>query len=211
MSHNHGVDSAPPSRRSVVKGAAWAVPAVVVAGAAPTVAASAGPLSFSGAACKLPGASSSIFKGYVFELVAVNQPGPGPTVGVTVISDVRINDNPVSGFQAFVFSSTNGSCTCPACTPAGAVGTCATFCTPDGASQRIFVYTNSQENSSNSSFSLRYQRFECSTCVALDATPVLISTPILSTPPITANGGGSCNTKEFVPIPAGNPVCSPAA
>ena len=35
MSHNQGVDSAPPSRRSVVKGAAWAVPAVVVAAAAP--------------------------------------------------------------------------------------------------------------------------------------------------------------------------------
>ena len=63
MSHNHGVGSTPPSRRSVVKGAAWAVPAVVVAAAAPTVAASAGLLTFTGKACKLPGNSQSHLQG----------------------------------------------------------------------------------------------------------------------------------------------------
>src|SRR6476661_11238847 len=91
MSQKHGADSAPPSRRSVVKGAAWAVPAVVVAGVAPTVAASGGPLSFTGGACKLPGNSTDTFQGYVFELTAVNTAGPLPTTSITVVSDVKIN------------------------------------------------------------------------------------------------------------------------
>ena len=131
MSHNHGADWAPPSRRSVVKGAAWAVPAVVVAGAAPTVAASAGPLSFSGGACKLPGNANDIFKGYVFELIAVNSPGPGPTTGVTVITNVKINGVAVTGYQVVV--KTGDTCTCATCTPPGST-VCNTFCTPDATS-----------------------------------------------------------------------------
>lgn len=204
MSHNHGADTAPPSRRSVVKGAAWAVPAVVVAGAAPTVAASAGPLSFTGGACKLPGNANDIFKGYVFELLAVNTLGPNPTTGVTVITDVRINGTPVTGFQVIRYSG--ASCTCATCTPAGSTS-CNTFCTPDGQSQRIFVYTNSQANSQNTSFSLRYQRYECSTCTAIDPSPVLISSGTLSTPPATG-GGGSCNIQGAVPAPTLSAACA---
>lgn len=203
MSHNHGADWAPPSRRSVVKGAAWAVPAVVVAGAAPTVAASAGPLSFSGGACKLPGNANDIFKGYVFELIAVNSPGPGPTTGVTVITNVKINGVAVTGYQVYVYSG--ATCTCATCTPPGST-VCNTFCTPDATSQRIFVYTNTQQSSKNTSFSLDYQRYECSTCVAIDPTPVSISSGALSTPPVTS-GGGSCNIQGAIPAPTLNAAC----
>lgn len=205
MSQNHGAVSAPPSRRSVVKGAAWAVPAVVVAGAAPTVAASEGPLRFTGAACKLPGNANDIFKGYVFELIATNSPGPNPSTGVTVITNVRVNNQPVTGFQVYVAGGS--TCTCASCAPSGST-TCNTFCTPDATSQRIFVYTNTQQNSKNTSFSLDYQRYECGTCAAIDTSPVNISTPMLSTPPATS-GGGSCGIQGAVPVPAGlNPNCA---
>lgn len=206
MSKNQGVDSTSPSRRSVVKGAAWAVPAVVVAGAAPTVAASEGPLTFKGGACKLPGNSSDIFKSYVFELRATNTPGPNPVTGVTVITDVRINGIPVAGFDVHVQSTTPGpGCSCATCTPATSTS-CNTFCTPDASTQRIFVYVSTQEDSSNSSFSLSYQRFECGTCTAIDATPVSISSGPLSTPPAQGN---SCQIDGAVPVPAGvNPACT---
>jgi hypothetical protein len=199
MSEKLGVDTTSPSRRTVVKGAAWAVPAIAVASAAPTVAASEGPLSFTGGACKLPGNANDIFKGYVFELLARNLPGPNPSTGVTVVTDVRINGVPVTGYQVYVAAGT--SCTCGTCAPPGST-VCNTFCTPDGTSQRIFVYTNSQASSKNTSFSLQYQRYECSTCAAIDPAPVLISSGTLSTPPATT-GGGSCSIQGAVPVPAG--------
>lgn len=61
-----------PSRRTVVKGAAWAVPAVVVASATPAFAASPGELQVTGNACKLPGNSNDTYKGNVFGLTATN-------------------------------------------------------------------------------------------------------------------------------------------
>ena len=57
MSHDDANASHSPSRRTVVKGAAWTMPAVLVAAPAPVVAASVAPLTFSGSACKLPGGS----------------------------------------------------------------------------------------------------------------------------------------------------------
>lgn len=43
-----------PSRRSLVKGAAWSVPVVAVVGAAPAMAASPEPVQFTGQGCKDP-------------------------------------------------------------------------------------------------------------------------------------------------------------
>jgi hypothetical protein len=53
-------------RRTLAVGAAWAVPTVIAAGAAPLVAASDGYVTITsgGDACKLPGASCDINKGY---------------------------------------------------------------------------------------------------------------------------------------------------
>jgi hypothetical protein len=62
-----------PTRRTVVKGAAWAVPAVVVASAAPAFAAS-GHIDFQQTyACKNPGASCATNKfGYQFTVTVTN-------------------------------------------------------------------------------------------------------------------------------------------
>jgi hypothetical protein len=200
------------SRRRVVAGAAWSVPAVVVASSAPAVAASRGPLEFTGGACKLPGNANDIFKGYVFELIATNTTGPFPTTGVTVITDVRINNVAVTGFQVYVQSTTPitpggpvTGCPCGTCTPSGAT-LCNSFCTPDGTTQRIFVYTNSQQNSQNTSFSLSYQRYECGTCTAIDGAAVPITSGLLATPPATG-GGGSCNIQGAVPAPTLSEAC----
>ena len=55
------------SRRTVVVGTAWAVPAIVVASAAPAMALS-GPVTFTGRACKSPGNP----KRYLFEITVTN-------------------------------------------------------------------------------------------------------------------------------------------
>lgn len=93
MSEIKGADGAPPSRRSIVKGAAWAMPAVVVAGAAPTVAASVQCLtaSFEGDSCKQPGSGNNY--GYRLQICFTN--GCNTAVTVTVISVASNTGNPV--------------------------------------------------------------------------------------------------------------------
>lgn len=64
-----------PTRRTLVKGAAWSVPVVAMAGAAPAFAASGNPPTVAvGGACKLPGNScGNVFvKGYVFDVTITN-------------------------------------------------------------------------------------------------------------------------------------------
>ena len=58
------------SRRTVVAGTAWAVPAIVVASAAPAMAAS-GPVVLSGRACKGPGNGANS-KDYYLEVILNN-------------------------------------------------------------------------------------------------------------------------------------------
>jgi hypothetical protein len=189
MSHNSDVSTTPPSRRSVVKGAAWAVPAVVVAAAAPTVAASAGFLTFSGSACKLPGNSQDTFKGYVFELYANNAAGPLPRDAITEITSISVSDAPDLGAYAVVVKGTNDTCTCGPCP-----GTVAahTFCTKDGhLNQRILIFTSADVtgNSATSTVTVTYRQFDCNGTTACGtATTGSASTPIPSTPPVQ----GSC-------------------
>jgi hypothetical protein len=197
------------SRRRVVAGAAWSVPAVMVASAAPAVAASKGPLEFTGGACKLPGNANEIFKGYVFELIGTNTLGPDPLDAVTVISNVRVNGQLVTGFQVRVMETLRngseiGACTCGTCTP-GTV--CNSFCTPENSTQRILVYTNTQENSRNTSFSLDYQRYECSTCTPVGPLTHIATPGTVDTPPDTS-GGGSCDIVGAVPAPPLSPACA---
>src|SRR4051812_32691651 len=128
------------SRRSVVKGAAWAMPAVVVAPPAPLVAASTGALSFPGRACKLPGNSTHTYKGYVFELSASST---GSTINtVTVVTGVTLNGVPQ---PRYALSARGGACTCSTC---GSAPTNHQFCTPSGSTaQRVLLYTDSAANS----------------------------------------------------------------
>lgn len=56
-----------PNRRTIVQGAAWTVPVVVVSTAAPAFATSPTPPNFGKlTACKIPGASGDLTKGYKF-------------------------------------------------------------------------------------------------------------------------------------------------
>ena len=196
MSHNHGADSAPPSRRSVVKGAAWAVPAVVVAGAAPTVAASAGFLTFSGNACKLPGNSQSVFKGYVFELFANNAPGPLPRDAITEITGISVSGFPDLGAFAVVVKGTNDTCSCGPC-PGTVLAH--TFCTADGhLNQRILIFTSADVtgNSANSTVTVTYKQFDCNNTATCGApTTGSASTVLSSTPPVQ----GPCTIVDPTP------------
>lgn len=190
------------TRRTLAKGAAWTVPAVATVAAAPAMAASVGPLTFTGNACKLPGNSSSTFKGYVFELVANNVLGPNPLDTVTVITAVSVDGVNEPTYAVKVAPSYTCSCTnCGGGDPQ--------FCTPDGVlNQQVLVYTADDllGTSQNASMSLTYQQYECSgtTCVAFGG-PVTISTPSLSTPPAT-QGGGSCNIVGVFPLPSDPPA-----
>jgi hypothetical protein len=63
-----------PARRTLVKGAAWSVPAIAVATQAHAQSASPGEITFiQTGACKSPGASCSVFRfGYIFTFDAIN-------------------------------------------------------------------------------------------------------------------------------------------
>ena len=74
------------SRRTVVVGTAWAVPAIVVASAAPALAAS-GPVVLTGRACKDPGAGQGN-KSYYFEVTLTNTTNSTATY---TFSSIEIN------------------------------------------------------------------------------------------------------------------------
>jgi len=76
------------SRRSVVVGTAWAVPAIVVAGPAPHASATPiPPVTIGGTACKLPGNSSKFVKnGVAFQLTITNPYKTPLTVTITSVT-----------------------------------------------------------------------------------------------------------------------------
>src|SRR4051812_14889978 len=76
-----GESARPVSRRTVAKAMAWAVPVIALATAVPAHAASQQFLTGRDAACKLPGSSGGVFKGYALGFAADN-----PTEGAVVIT-----------------------------------------------------------------------------------------------------------------------------
>ena len=186
-----------PSRRTVVKGAAWAMPAVVVAAPAPLVAASTGALYFTGAACKLPGSSTDSYKGYVFELIASSSGNPTNTV--TVVTGVTVNGIPEPKYALSVGSA---SCTCSTC---GSAPANHQFCTPPGSNtQRVLLYTDGGASgaSANAEVCITYMRYDCD-CAPLPGTqPATFCSGTRATPPLTSNGGGACGIQDVFPLPA---------
>jgi hypothetical protein len=187
MSNNHGVASTSPSRRTVVKGAAWAVPAVVVAGAAPAMAASPGIITFTGNACKLPGNSQSIFKGYVFELKGNNVTGPMPFDAVVIIDSITVANTPDLGAYKVVVPNPAGSCSCGTACASGENAD-HIVCVPDGTTNlQILIYTsaNVTGNSANDMVTITYRVFDCnggSTCPS--ASSGVTTGSIGNTPPV---------------------------
>jgi hypothetical protein len=73
------------SRRTVVKAAAWSVPIIALGSNAPAMAAS--PIfELTGDACKLPGNSQSVYKGYAFGVNATNPYGCPITITITSLT-----------------------------------------------------------------------------------------------------------------------------
>jgi len=195
MSHDDADASHSPTRRTVVKGAAWTMPAVLVAAPAPVGAAAVAPLTFTGSACKLPGGSSDTYKGYVFELVATSAGGSDNTV--TVITGVTVDGVPEPHYAVSVKS---GSCTCSSC---GSAPTNHQWCTQSGAgTQRVLLYTDGAASgtSSNSEVCVTYTRYRCDCSPVVGSQPVTICSGRRSTPPITG-GGGACRISDVFPLP----------
>lgn len=182
------------SRRRVVAGAAWSVPAVMVASAAPAVAASPGPLTFSGRACKLPGNSSDLYKGYVFELESDNPTGP-PGDTVIQIRNVAVN-TAATGFSVDVKTVANEcGCTCPG------ADTDEQFCVSDDTMDtRVLIYTAAEPTgtSVNAEMTLEYRMLDCA-CTEIQGWTSL-SSGVRATPPATP-GGGSCEIPDVFPLP----------
>ncbi|MEW1954426.1 hypothetical protein [Terrabacter sp. NPDC080008] len=197
MSSTDALASDGPTRRTVVKGAAWAMPAVVVAAPAPTVAASTGALHFSGAACKLPGSATDAYKGYVFELIASSSGNPTNTV--TVITGVTVNGVPE---PKFALSVRSGSCTCSTC---GNAPSNHQFCTPSGTNtQRVLLYTagGASGSSANAELCITYMRYGCDCTPLPGVQPATFCSGSRATPPMTGNKGGSCGIQDVLPLPA---------
>ena len=189
MSNSHGADTAPPSRRTVVKGAAWAVPAVVVAGAAPTVAASVPPVFPdlpSATACKLPGNSIATRygcwnKGYVLFVNFVNTFNTPVSVTVTGLD--------VSGVPDMTLIATTLTSTCS--TPT----TCINI--PANGLVQVAVFGNGSTDSANNvTVNVEYTFYPGSGCAGT-GTATAVDGPVTGGSSWTANAngsaGGSCN------------------
>ena len=91
MTTNHTDETSPKkkglSRRTVVTGTAWAVPAIVVAGPAPHAAATPiPPVTIGGTACKIPGNSGNVRNGVAFELTITNPYNTPLVVNITSVT-----------------------------------------------------------------------------------------------------------------------------
>jgi hypothetical protein len=98
------------SRRTIAKGAAWAIPAVPLVVATPAYAASGGgPTVVIGAACKYPGNSCSLFvKGYVFEVSITNTTDKDIYIYNQSGYELEVNDDSTSvnlSYNAAVYAS----------------------------------------------------------------------------------------------------------
>jgi hypothetical protein len=84
------------SRRTVAKAMAWAMPAIAISAAVPAYAASQAILHATGAACKLPGNSGSLYKGYAIGFTATNPLGDALVIS---IDSVILNGTSLGGTQ----------------------------------------------------------------------------------------------------------------
>jgi hypothetical protein len=163
------------SRRTVVQGTAWAVPAVVIATAVPAFAASGGSLTFSGLGCKLPGNATNTFKGYAFRLTAANLTSSTATVEIlsVTLNGVDLGDSTVINLDN--------------CTNLGNPFTVGADTTLDNLALLTELATNSQNGS-------LVVTFRVSTNGGTTWGPVQTTSATASAPPIV---GGSCPNTTF--------------
>jgi len=150
------------SRRTVVKGAAWAVPAITVASAVPAVASSGEFLTLTGSGCKQPGNSQSNYKGYVFKLTASNTTSSPVTITITSV---------------FLGANNLGPVTVLNLNPCDILGNPFTLAAGTTLANLVLITTNAP-NSQNNTLTVNYT-------LATDPTTTLTATATAgSTPPI---------------------------
>ncbi|GGN08728.1 hypothetical protein GCM10009721_40720 [Terrabacter tumescens] len=178
------------SRRTVTRGAAWSVPAVVVASAAPAIAASGpSPTNAVGTACKLPGNSAQgcadVFAGL---------PGLNPDKAFAIPLLVTNNTYKAIVLKSSISISSSGL-------PFTVVGIVPAYCTSiaPGASVKIIVYANS-DNSANQGVTLSMTVPWGHDCDDTDHAPVVV-------PGVSIPAFPPCSSR--VPFPTGSPTCDP--
>lgn len=167
------------SRRTLAAGAAWSVPVIALASAAPAYALSGGILTLTGDACKLPGNSQSIYKGYAFGLVINN------TMPVSVLVDITSVYRDADNLGNVTVQRTNPP-TCSNLTD--------TFTVPANTSYNAIIYTQGANNSSNGTITVNYD-YTPSGDPTVSATA---SGSFNSAPPIQ---GAQCTLSDDCPIP----------
>ena len=141
------------SRRTVVKAAAWTVPIITVGAAAPAMAATFVPvLEFDGRACKLPGGSNDIDKGYVLGLAVNNDFGVG---GVEIRFQGFGIVNGTDTIAPYAIQQSDCSAE-PLVIPSVAPY----FCYPEGKTE-IALYLEENGNSQNALIFLNYDVWTC--------------------------------------------------
>lgn len=166
------------SRRTVVKGTAWAVPAVVIATPVPAFAgASQGTLTVTGTGCKLPGNSNDTYKGYAFRIVAANT-----TASTFTIKIVSVTLNNVDLGPSTVLSLPPNGCT--------NLGNPFTV-SPNTTLNNLALLTANASNSQNGSLQVTYQ---VSTDGGATYGPVQSTGATVDAPPINGN---SCPSTTF--------------
>lgn len=199
------------SRRTLAKGAAWAVPAVAVAAAAPAYAASEGPIRLTGKACKLPGNSSPPYKqGYLYEATIRNILGPNPDDAVFEITGLSVNGVPQDwiGYKFVEDLANPGQAVPPngptTCSCSGCGTKPLRFCVPDGGHYRILIYSDERGSSGNDVLRIDYNVYDCkNTAICGTGTAEFSTTPVADAPPTQDGGGGSCKIPwtDVFPLP----------
>lgn len=190
------------TRRTIVKGAAWAVPVIAIAAPVPAFAgASQGTIELTGEACKLPGNSSSPFdtNGAVYIMKVSNTTNAASTITITGVT--RTGSSNAAVTTSVVRLSGTGTC----CTLLGT-----TFTINANSTDYFALVTGGWDNSSNGQLTVNYT-------VAGDAQPPATTTPN-SLNPQTPGGncgmGGSCNIsstsmQQCIAKAVGVPECAP--
>jgi hypothetical protein len=178
------------TRRTLSKGAAWAVPAVAVVVTPPAYAASGGPPDRAvGVACKLPGnsaqACADVFAGL---------PGLDPSKAFAIPLLITNNTDKDIVLKPSTTIASSGL-------PFTVVGIIPTYCTiiEPGDTVKIIVYANS-DSSANQSVTLDFTIPWGHDCDDTDHLPIVLTGIVIGAfPPCSSN----------TPFPQGAPTCDP--
>jgi hypothetical protein len=164
------------SRRTVVKGATWSVPAIIVAGAAPAAAVSGSLVDFTGNACKLPGSSTPNKKSYRFDMTSTNPAGGAYGDVIVVVTSFTFNGESAS---TFTIQTTDPQCS----TQCGTLGTLGQLCVGDGTVINWRAITGSYADSQNGEATICYDVYDAATCQKIGSLTACTTSGPLNTPP----------------------------